>query len=53
MGMEKSHDRDGSFEPFAASEPAGRFTAFDHGIIALYAHGLTARGRRPIGSVRG
>lgn len=36
-------DRNGSFEPVLLPKHARRFTAFDDGIIALYARGLTVR----------
>jgi transposase-like protein len=36
-------DRDASFEPVLLPKHARRFTAFDDGIVALYARGLTVR----------
>src|SRR5208283_3023644 len=43
LRIETPRDRDGSFEPVLLPKHARRFTAFDDGIVALYARGLTVR----------
>ena len=41
--IETPRDREGSFAPLLLPKHARRFTAFDDGIVALYARGLTVR----------
>jgi transposase-like protein len=43
MRIATPRDRDGSFEPLLLPKHARRFTAFDDGIVSLYARGRTVR----------